>query len=314
MSREVLELQEADVGGKAFVAVVCIPAYNVEKTIGRTVLQAKKHVDRVIVCNDGSEDMTGEIAEGLGAIVLTHPKNMGYGAALATLFSASARMGADAMVTIDGDGQHDASQIPRLLEPLRNGDVDLVIGSRFQRAEDSEEVPGYRRMGLGVINGLAKKLSFDELTDSQSGFRAYNHEAIKLLRPSEEGMGASTEILLKAFKAGLALKEVPAKITYGDGSSNHNPLAHGLEVVLTTMKQLSMRRPLLFYGVPGALSLLVGLVFLVWTFQIYTIQRVVETNVALVGFGASMVGLVLMTTSVILWVVLSAVRERNREY
>ena len=313
LSRALLELQEPDVRGKAFVAVACIPAYNVEKTIGRTVLQAMRYVDRVIVCNDGSEDMTGEIAEGLGAIVLAHPKNMGYGAALATLFSAVARMDVDAMVTIDGDGQHDASQIPKLLDSLRDGDADLVIGSRNLRAEDLEEVPSYRKRGLEVINGLAKKLSYGELTDSQSGFRAYDRKAIKLLQPSEQGMGASTEILLKAHKAGLALKEIPAKISYGHGSSNRNPLAHGLDVVLTTVKQLSMRKPLLFYGVPGVFSLMVGLTFLVWTLQIYTVQRMVETNVALIGFAASMIGLVLMTTAVILWVVLSAIRERNGE-
>ena len=313
MSEASLELQELDVRGKGFVAVVCIPAYNVEKTIGKMVVQAKRYVDRVIVCNDGSEDMTGEIAEGLGAIVVTHPENRGYGAALATLFSAAARMDVDAMVTIDGDGQHDASQIPKLLEPLRNGDADLVIGSRFQRAEDLEEVPSYRRRGLEVITELTKKLSYDELTDSQSGFRAYDRKAIKLLHPSEQGMGASTEILLKAYKAGLALKEIPTKITYGQGSSNHNPLAHGLEVILTTVKQLSMRKPLLFYGVPGAFSLMLGLAFLVWTLQIYTTQRMVETNVALIGFAASIVGLMLITTAVILWVVLKVVLERNRE-
>ena len=313
LNRALLELQEPDVRGKAFVAVACIPAYNVEKTIGRTVLQAMRYVDRVIVCNDGSEDMTGEIAEGLGAIVLAHPKNMGYGAALATLFSAVARMDVDAMVTIDGDGQHDASQIPKLLDSLRDGDADLVIGSRNLRAEDLEEVPSYRKRGLEVINGLAKKLSYGELTDSQSGFRAYDRKAIKLLQPSEQGMGASTEILLKAHKAGLALKEVPVKITYGHGSFDHNCLAHGLEVILTTVKQLSMRKPLLFYGVPGVFSLMVGLAFLVWTLQIYTVQRMVETNVALIGFAASMIGLVLMTTAVILWVVLSAIRERNGE-
>lgn len=296
---------------KGLQVIACIPAYNVEKTIAKTILLVQKYVDQIIVCDDGSQDMTGQIASELGAIVIKHPENMGYGAALATLFSAALRIEADFMVTIDGDGQHDPAQIPRLLEPLKDGKVDLVVGSRFRDKDDLDEVPGYRKFGLEMINGLTKKLSYDQLTDSQSGFRAYDRKAIKMLRPSEQGMGASTEILLKASKAGLVMEEISAKITYGDGSSTHNPITHGISVILSTVKQMSMRRPLFFYGLPGLISVSIALVFWVWTLQIFTETRAIVTNIALIALSATMVGLMLMMTAVILWVVLSAVREKT---
>jgi len=298
---------------KEIIVVACIPAYNEERNIAKAILQVQRYVGKVIVCDDGSTDMTSEIAEKLGAIVLRHSKNMGYGAALATLFSAAEKVGADALVTIDGDGQHDTTQIPKLLEPLRSGDADLVIGSRFQRREDAVGIPGYRKFGLEMINGLAKKLTYDELTDAQSGFRAYNRRAIKLLRPMEKGMGASTEILLKARDAGLMLKEVPTRMNYNKDSSTHNPFVHGFDVVLSTVKQASMRRPLLFYGVPGILSLLTALVFWIWTFQIFAVTKTVITNIALIAVGGTIMGLMLMTTAVILWVIIGAIRENGKE-
>jgi glycosyltransferase involved in cell wall biosynthesis len=293
------------------LVVVGIPAFNEEKNIAKTVLNVKRYVDRVVVCDDGSSDMTGEIASRLGAIVVRHERNMGYGASIASLFFAADRMGADFLVTIDGDGQHDPSQISRLLDPIKQGDADLVIGSRFIQSDDLKAVPSYRKFGLGIINGLAKKLSYEKLTDSQSGFRAYDSAAIKLLRPAEQGMGASTEILLKAQKAGLSLKEVPITITYDADSSTQNPVSHGVDVVLSTIKQGSMRHPLIFYGLPGVASLLIGLFFWVWTFQNFALTRAVETNVALMAIGTTMVGLMLMTTAAILWVLISVVRERR---
>jgi hypothetical protein len=173
-----------------------------------------------------------------------------------------------------------------------------------------KEVPSYRRVGLGVINSLTRKFSYDELTDSQSGFRAYDSEAIRLLRPDEKGMGASTEILLKARRAGLTLRELPAKITYDD-PSRRNPLVHGLEVLISTVRQLSINKPLLFYGLPGIISLLISLVFWGWVFQIFAYAQTLVINVALIAMTATMVGLMLMTTGLILWVTISSVMGRS---
>lgn len=287
--------------------VACIPAFNEERTIAGVVVQTLKFVDRVVVCDDGSRDLTGEIARGLGAAVVWHDRNMGYGEALQSLFKEARRLGADVVVTLDGDGQHDPGEIPRLVERLGAGDVDIVIGSRFVEGGGSK-APRWRKAGIKLITGLASNGL--EVTDAQSGFRAYSKQALESLVLTEEGMGVSTEILLKAGENGLSVAEVPVSISYDEVSSTHNPLVHGLGVILSTVKHLSMRRPLLFYGVPGFISLMTAFFFGVWTLQIYAATRRIVTNIALIAFGATMIGLMLITTAVILWVVISVIREK----
>lgn len=122
-------------------------------------------------------------------------------------------------------------------------------------------------------------------------------------------MGVSTEILVKVGEKGLRVTEVPINITYGEDSSTQNPFVQGLEVVLSTVKYLSMRRPLLFYGVPGFTAVLVALAFFVWTFQVFSETRMVSTNLALIALGSTIVGLMLMTTAIILWVLTSILKR-----
>ncbi|MEM2981364.1 MAG: glycosyltransferase family 2 protein [Thermoproteota archaeon] len=290
--------------------VACIPAFNEERTIAGVVIKAMRHVDKVIVCDDGSTDLTGEIAEKLGAEVVKHERNQGYGAALSTLFKKAREMNADILVMVDADGQHNPDDIPKLLTPIINGEADIVIGSRFI-GKAKEEIPGYRKAGIKVITGIAKTASYNNITDAQSGFRAYNRKAIERIRISETGMGASTEILIKAKEHGLRITEVPVKIKYSKGSSTQNPIFHGVDVILSTVKYMSIRRPLLFYGVPGFMSLLVAIFFWIWTLQIFAEKRQVVTNIALIAIATTIVGLMLLTTAVILWVLVSILREKR---
>jgi glycosyltransferase involved in cell wall biosynthesis len=291
------------------LVVACIPAFNEERTIASVVVRALRYVDRVVVCDDGSGDLTGEIAEGLGAVVIRHERNMGYGASLRSLFAEALKLGADVVVTLDGDGQHDPAEIQGLTERLGEGGVDIVVGSRFREGGGSE-APGWRNAGIRLITGLASNGGV-RLTDAQSGFRAYSRKALESVVLTEEGMGVSTEILVKAAKNGLRVAEVPVSISYGEGSSTHHPVVHGFDVVLSTLKHLSMRRPLLFFGLPGFLSLCVAAFFWAWTLKIFAATRGISTNIALIALGTTMVGLMLMTTAVILWVLISVVRERR---
>ncbi len=292
---------------KPFI-VACIPAFNEARSIAEVLIQVKRHVDRVIVCDDGSLDLTGAIAEGLGAVVIRHERNRGYGASLRSMFREALDLKADYVVTIDSDGQHDPAEIPRLVERLLVGDVDVVIGSRVLDGGGSE-APGWRKVGINIITGLVANGGVN-VTDSQSGFRAYNRRALESLTLTEEGMGLSTEILLKAARSGLRLAEVPIHVAYFDGSSTYNPMTHGVGVLLTTLKHLSINRPLLFYGIPGGLALSVAIVFWVWTFRIFAATRAISTNIALIAIGATTVGMMLVTTSIILWVLVSVVREK----
>jgi len=289
--------------------IACIPAFNEENTIGSVIIRALKFAERVVVCDDGSEDLTSAIAGGLGAVVVRHERNRGYGASLRSLFAKALSLGADVVVTLDGDGQHDPAEIPKLVERLEEGDVDIVIGSRFLEGGGSE-APGWRNAGIKLITELASNGGV-QMTDAQSGFRAYNRMALESMVLTEEGMGVSTEILVKAGENGLRVAEVPITVTYGKDSSTHNPVTHGLGVVLSTVKHLSIRRPLVFYGLPGFLSLCVAAVFWAMTLNFFASTRTISTNVVLVALSATVVGLMLMTTGVILWVLISVVREKS---
>jgi glycosyltransferase involved in cell wall biosynthesis len=252
--------------------------------------------------------MTGEIAEAIGAKVIRHERNKGYGAALASLFKAAREENASAMIILDADLQHNPDDIPKLLIPIIEGEADIVIGSRFLNGKG--KLPKYRSLGIKVITKFTKHVSYKDITDAQSGFRAYSREAIYSITPSEQGMGASTEILLKAKEHGLRIKEIPIEIKYDvEKPSTQNPILHGLDVVLSTVKYLSIKRPLVFYGGPGMIALLVALFFWIWTLQIFASTRQVVTNITLIALGSTIVGLILLTTAVILWVLISVVRE-----
>jgi len=156
---------------KLFVVAV-IPAFNEERTIGKVVLLARRYVDRVVVCDDGSMDLTAVIAEGLGATVIRHDRNMGKGAALRTSLEYLKQLNPDVVVTLDGDGQHDPDGIPGLVEPIIEGKADLVVGSRYVEGSETD-APFYRRFGLKLVNLVSRRSGKGVVGDTQSGFRTY---------------------------------------------------------------------------------------------------------------------------------------------
>jgi hypothetical protein len=148
-----------------------------------------------------------------------------------------------------------------------------------------------------------------KITDSQSGFRAYNKKAIQEIIPSDNGMGVSTEILIKANKKSLRVIEVPIIILYEGKTSTHNPMSHGISVMLSTMKFISIEHPLKFYGIPGLIFLLTGFIFIIWAIQVYAEYNLIITNITLVGIVAMM----FLMTSIILYSLVNVVREgKNR--
>jgi len=158
--------------------LVCIPAFNEAKKIVEIINKSEKYADGVIVYDDGSTDDTYELARTAGATVIKSHKNTGYGTAIRALFQAAREQNADIMITLDSDGQHNPDHIPRLIEPLRTQNFDIVIGSRFLSKDDKEKVPRYRSLGIKTITKLTQSASYSGLTDSQSGFRAYNKNAL----------------------------------------------------------------------------------------------------------------------------------------
>ncbi len=289
--------------------IIGIPVYNEEKNIASVIVKLKKLGYDIIICNDGSTDLTEEIAEKMGVIVVNHPKNLGYGAGIRSIFLKAKELDIDILVTFDGDGQHRTEDISKIIEPILKGEADIVIGSRF--LNDDSTVPDYRRIGIKTITGLINVVTKKKITDSQSGFRAYNKKAIQEITPSDYGMGVSTEILIKADKKSLKITEVPIIILYNGDTSTHNPVSHGFSVIFSTIKFISVEHPLKFYGIPGIIFLIVGLFFIVWTLQEFTISRKIITNIALIATGSSILGIIFMMTATILYSVVSLIRERN---
>ena len=291
--------------------VIGLPAYNEEKNIAPIILKLRKVWQNVIVCDDGSSDLTGEVAEKMGAILVSNPKNMGYGAAIRELFLKAKEIDADVLVTFDADGQHRIDDINLVLEPILKNDADIVIGSRFLN-EGKFQGPKYRGVGIKAITTLTNTTTGSKISDSQSGFRAYNKKALQNIAPSEHGMGVSTEILIKAAKQDLRITEVPITISYEGETSTHHPVSHGASVILSTLKFVSIEHPLKFYGIPGIIFLSVGLFFILWTLQIFTDEGRFVTNISLIGIGGIIAGTVLLMTSAILYSIVSVVREGTK--
>ena len=290
--------------------IIGIPAYNEEKNIASIIAKLGKIASEIIVCDDGSSDLTGVIAEKMGATVITHPKNLGYGAAIGTIFTKFNELDGDILVTFDADGQHRVEDVMIVTKPIIDNEADIVIGSRFID-NDNTDVPTYRKIGIKTITNLTNITSKTKLTDSQSGFRAYHRRVISEIVPSEHGMGVSTEILIKANKKGFKIKEVPIKILYGGETSTHHPISHGISVILSTMKFISIERPLTFYGIPGILFLGVGLFFIIWTLQVFGESRQIITNISLIAIGTTIFGMILVMTAILLYSIVNVVRENR---
>lgn len=286
-----------------------LPAFNEEKNIGSIIIKLKELTKNVIVCDDGSTDLTSKIASELGAITIVHQKNMGYGAAISSLFSKALEIGVDALVTFDADGQHRFEDIKAVLEPVIRDEADIAIGSRFMG--DDSMVPRYRKIGIKTITGLTNVTTGSKITDAQSGFRAYNKKVLESIIPSEHGMGVSTEILIKSAKSKFRIAEVPITIRYDGETSTHNAISHGSSVIISTLKYVSIERPLSFYGIPGIILLTIGLAFSIWAIQVFVNERELITNIALIGIAGVIVGIVLLITAIILYSIISVIREHK---
>lgn len=288
--------------------MAAIPAYNEGETIADVVAEAKQYVDEVVVVDDGSDDDTVEQAERAGATIVEHETNRGYGAALQTVFATATRRNVEQLVTLDGDGQHEPGDIPKLLQAHSDSGANVVIGSRFE--DDVElHVPIYRRFGLLLINFLTN-LSFGVVrpkswvSDTQSGFRVFDKEAIRSLATDDsigDGMSASTDILYHANHRSYAIEEVGTTIRYdGNNTSTRNPLLHGAVLVGNIVRTVERERPLLSFGVPGLFTLFIGIGIGYWTLLNYLQSQTFPAGLALLCILCSLLGTFLTLVGVVL--------------
>ncbi len=197
---------------------VVIPTYN-EGAVLRSTIRGLLHSGySIVVVDDGSSDGTGGIVKSLPVHYLRHPVNLGQGAALQTGMDYALAKGAEYLVHFDADGQHPARRIADLLQPVRSGECDVAVGSRFLNADNSKLIPLGRRIllrGAVIVSGLLTNVW---LSDAHNGFRALSRSAALKIRFHENGFAHATEFLDEVRRARLRVREVSAAIRYTDYS------------------------------------------------------------------------------------------------
>jgi len=280
--------------------IVCIPAYNEEKTIDDIVKRSLNFVDKVIVCDDGSQDFTSKRAEQAGAVIIKHEKNKGKGAAFKSLFNYAKKINADIMVTIDGDGQFLPEEINKLINPIIEKNVDVVIGNRH---DSNKEMPAYRQAGnkmLDKITQLASNLPFN---DTQSGFRSYSKKAIESINFFTDGFGVDSEIIVDASNKGLKISEEKITVLYNTQgkTSTKDPITHSAGVITSLIELIAINHPLKFLGIPGFILLIIGIIFSIIVLSIFNEDRFFSIPSTLVALGSLVIGIMLLLMSVTLY-------------
>jgi glycosyltransferase involved in cell wall biosynthesis len=197
----------------AMNVIAILPAYNEATRVSAVVASALPRVNQVIVVDDGSTDDTAAVAQAAGAVVIRHPENCGAGAATMTGLEAARRLGADVVVTLDADGQHDADEIPTLLQPLREGRADAVFANRFGRRN---QIPLVRRFFNAIGNVITFAVTGRWVPDSQCGFRAFGPIALQQVDLRMSGYEFCTEVVREAVRNRWRTVNVPTKVLYSE--------------------------------------------------------------------------------------------------
>jgi len=232
--------------------VAVVPAYDEEAAIGAVVaeIHAVDPAIDVVVVDDGSTDATSAAAAAAGAAVVRLPFNLGIGAAVQTGFRYALDHGYDVAVRLDGDGQHDATELPKLLGPLERDEADVVTGSRFRDADDSYRPPLGRRLGITWFAKLVSLLARQRVTDTTSGFQALNRRAIALFARDYPSDYPEVEATVLLIKHRLRLLEVPVTMREREhGSSSITFLRsvyYAFKVTLALLVAMARR-----YAVPS---------------------------------------------------------------
>jgi len=282
------------------LTLVCIPAFNEEKIIGKIVKECLEYSDEVVVCDDGSTDKTYEEAKLSGAICLKHKKNFGKGAALKSLFNYARNSNAEIIITIDGDGQFLPEEIPKLRKPIEDKKADIVIGNRF---DNMDEMPKYRKIGNKILDKMANAASDLPIKDSQSGYRAYSKKIIDNIKFNVDGFGADVEILIYASRNGFKISEENVKVIYNTGmkTSTKNPISHSGEVITSILEIVAVKSPLKFIGIPGFIMMVVGIIFAINVMVLFNETRYFSIPYTMIGISFLVIGSMLLLMSVLLF-------------
>jgi len=253
----------------------------------------------------------------MNAKVILNRHNIGKGAALKRGLIECLKYNPDIVITLDGDGQHDPAEIPKLLEPIENEEADLVIGSRYGGSYMNLEIPRYRRIGLSIIDFMNRKLVNSRIKDTQSGFRVYTKNVIGIMSQySSTGFGVETEQLSRAELYNLRIVEVPVTIRYKGlkNTSKQNAFLHGMRIVSTILEIAVEKRPLLFFGVSGMVLMVAAIITTVIVAQLYTKTTYFSVPLTLVALGFVFIGFMLILISLVLYELKRISQRWNARY
>ena len=290
--------------------IACIPAFNESNKIRNVVSKVSQFVDKVIVCDDGSNDNTKNEAEEAGAYVIRHEKNMGKGAAMKSLFEFAKNANTDVVVTIDADGQFVPSEIPKIINPIITQNMDVVIGYRF---DDKTEMPKYRKFGNKALDKITNMASNIPFKDTQSGFRAYSKNAINKIEFTTNGFGADSEILIDAVNKKLKITEEKITVIYNTGgrTSTKDPISHTSEVLVSILEQIALKHPLKYLGIPGIILIITSMVFSLNLITLFNETRYFSIPVTFIVLGSLIIGSMFILMSVLLY---SITMTTNKNY
>jgi len=212
-----------------------IPALNAEKTIGDVVRDCRAQLETVVVIDDGSNDATGEIAHANGAIVLRHDVNRGKGASLKTGFAYAVENGFDGVITLDADGQHLPSEIPKILKAHEESGADLVIGGRSHLFD---HMLPRRRLANRFSAWSIAIAAGTRVTDSQSGFRFYSTKMLRAIKLRTDGFDMESEVIVRAGRGGFKIITTPISLGFIDGisTSHYKPLKDTIRIAWTVTR------------------------------------------------------------------------------
>ncbi|MCX8094240.1 MAG: glycosyltransferase family 2 protein [Candidatus Goldbacteria bacterium] len=289
--------------------VINIPCYNEEKTLPLVLKDIPKKIKgiskiEVQIVDDGSTDKTVEVAKKYGVKrIIRHKQNMGLGVAFRTGIHNALKNGADIIVNIDGDGQFNSRDIPKLIQPILNQECDVTTVSRFLKESKVNNMPFLKKIGNFLFTTLINCLTGEKFTDTQCGFRAYSRDAAMHLNLKGD-FTYTQEAFLNLLEDGMHIKEVASEINYYKNRKSFisgNLINYGLNALNIIIKTIRDLRPLKFFGIPGIFILSLGglgglycLIYYLTHFMTSKIRQLFNVSVFFMIFGISLIILALL--------------------
>jgi len=291
---------------------VLIPALNEEKTIGTVIDEIPKNIDgisnvEVIVINDGSDDKTAEVAKNRGAIVYSFVENKGLAKAISYGFSKALERKTDILVILDADNQYDSKEIPKLIQPIIENKVDIVLGDRQVRKLD--HMPFQKRIGNRMTSKILSCIIGKKISDGQTGFRAFSSEALRRIRIFSNYTYTQETIIQAVFK-GLTIKEIPVTFRkrYDESRLISNIFTYAGRTITLVASTILFYKPFKFFGILSLVLFAIGI-----GLSVFILNHFYATGTVAPYYPSTMLAILFLVTGSIsaLMTIISSILRRQ---